>query len=40
MDQEEFSKMAQAAREHALEWLADPKIEDASARLLEHAARN
>lgn len=40
MDQEEFSKMAKAAREHALDWLADPKIEDASARLLERASRN
>jgi len=40
MDQEEFSTMARAAREHALTWLADPKIEEASAKLLERASRN
>jgi hypothetical protein len=40
MDQEEFSAMARAAREHALTWLADPKIEEASAKLLERASRN
>ena len=40
MDQEQFSQMADAAREHALEWLADPSIEAATATLLERASRN
>jgi hypothetical protein len=40
MDQEEFSTMARAARDHALTWLADPTIEEASAKLLERASRN
>ncbi len=37
MDHAEFSKMASAAREHALGWLADPEIENASIRLLGKA---
>jgi glycosyltransferase involved in cell wall biosynthesis len=37
MDEDEFSNMSAAARAHALEWLADPAIENASARLLERA---
>lgn len=40
MDQARFSQMAGAAREHALTWLADPEIENASAKLLEKASRN
>lgn len=39
MDQEEYNNMAAAAREHALTWLANPDIEDASTKLLERAAR-
>ena len=38
MDQEDFSRMAAAAREHAVEWLANPEIEEASAKLLERAS--
>jgi glycosyltransferase involved in cell wall biosynthesis len=37
MDQERFSQMAKAAREYALNWLADPAIESASSALLERA---
>ncbi|MEO8573816.1 MAG: glycosyltransferase [Pyrinomonadaceae bacterium] len=40
MDQERFTQMANAAREHAVNWLADPETENASARLLEQAAHN
>ncbi len=39
MDQEQFSRMAFAARSHATEWLEDPDIEDATAKLLERASR-
>ena len=38
MDQRRFIEMAEAAREHAVTWLADPEIENASAKLLERAA--
>ena len=34
------SDMAKAARQHALMWLANPEIEEASAKLLERASRN
>jgi glycosyltransferase involved in cell wall biosynthesis len=40
MDQEEYLKMAGAARDHAVEWLANPGIEKASAVLLERAFHN
>jgi glycosyltransferase involved in cell wall biosynthesis len=40
MDQNQYLKMASAAREHAAEWLADPEIERASAALFERAFRN
>ena len=40
MDQEQFSRMSNAAREHAEEWLADPAIEAATAALLERASPN
>jgi glycosyltransferase involved in cell wall biosynthesis len=40
MDQDEYLKMASAAREHAVEWLADPEIEKASVALFERAFRN
>ena len=40
MDQEEFSRMAEAARDHAVGWLANPEIEEASAKLLERASRH
>ena len=39
MDQERFNEMAGAARQHAVTWLADPEIENASAKLLERAAQ-
>jgi len=39
MDQGEFSKMSGAARGHALDWLADPSVEAATAVLLERALR-
>jgi glycosyltransferase involved in cell wall biosynthesis len=37
MSQEEFSSMSNAARQHALDWLGNPEIEDATAHLLERA---
>lgn len=37
MGQEEFSHMSKAAREHALDWLRNPEIEEATASLLERA---
>ncbi len=40
MDEAEYLKMATAAREHAVEWLADPAIEKASAALFDRALRN
>jgi glycosyltransferase involved in cell wall biosynthesis len=40
MEQDEYLKMASAARDHAVEWLADPEIERASAALFERAFRN
>jgi glycosyltransferase involved in cell wall biosynthesis len=40
MDQDQFSEMAQAARDHASEWLADSSVEAATAALLERASRN
>jgi glycosyltransferase involved in cell wall biosynthesis len=39
MDQERFSRMSEAARAQAVEWLADPSIEKATAALLETALR-
>ena len=39
MDQERFSRMSEAARAHAVEWLADPGVEKATATLLETALR-
>jgi len=38
MDQEEFSRMAEAARDHAVGWLANPEIEEASAKFLKRAS--
>ena len=40
MEQDEYLKMASAARDHAVEWLADPEIERASAALFGRAFRN
>ena len=40
MNQEEYSRMAKAARDHALMWLGKPEIEEASAKLLERASRS
>ena len=40
MDQDDYSKMSFAAREHAVNWLADPEIEQASEKLLERASGN
>jgi glycosyltransferase involved in cell wall biosynthesis len=40
MDQEHYSRMAGAARDHALEWLADPSMEAATFTLLERASRD
>jgi glycosyltransferase involved in cell wall biosynthesis len=37
MNQEEFSSMSTAARQHALDWLGNPEIEEATAHLLERA---
>jgi len=37
MGHDEFSKMAKAAREHAVTWLEDESIESATTRLLERA---
>jgi len=37
MDQDEYLAKAKAAREHAVNWLADPEIKKASAALLERA---
>ena len=38
MDQEQFTQMTTAARQHATTWLANPDIENASAVLLERAS--
>ena len=40
MDQAKYSQMTKAARDHALTWLADAKIEEASAALLARASGN
>lgn len=40
MDQPQYLEMASAARKHALEWLADPDVEEATAKLLERASGN
>ena len=40
MDSAEYIKMATSARKYAQEWLADTKIEDATAHVLESALRS
>ena len=40
MDSAEYIKMSSLAREYAQEWLADTKIEDATAHVLESALRS
>lgn len=37
MNQDEYSQMSQNARNYALKWLDDPEIENATAKVLEHA---
>jgi glycosyltransferase involved in cell wall biosynthesis len=37
MNQSEYSEMSQNARNYALEWLNDPEIEKATAKVLDHA---
>lgn len=40
MDQDEYFKMSQNARNYALDWLNNPEQESATAKVLEHAIEN